>query len=164
MAKRVFFSFHYDDVWRVNQVRNSWVIRDVNEAAGFVDKAEFEGVERQGKRAIESWIDRQLSGTSTTIVLIGSQTAHRPYVQYEILRSYERGNSLLGIQIHTVKDQNAKTDWFSGPNPFEYVQVTGGLFGTTSVASKLSVPIYDWVNDNGREKIATWIAKAPRKT
>lgn len=39
MARRVFFSFHYDrDIVRVSQVRNSWVTRD-REAAGFWDAA-----------------------------------------------------------------------------------------------------------------------------
>jgi hypothetical protein len=46
MARRVFFSFHYDDIWRVNQIRNSWLVTRDGETAGFVDKAEFEIVER----------------------------------------------------------------------------------------------------------------------
>lgn len=63
MARRVFFSFEYSDIWRVNQVRNSWVTRGV-ELAGFLDKAEFEAIERQGDAAIQQWIDRRLIGTS----------------------------------------------------------------------------------------------------
>ncbi len=163
MARRVFFSFHYDDVWRVNQIRNSWVVAGVNEASGFVDKAEFETVERQGKRAVEAWIDRQLNGTSTTIVLIGADTANRPYVQYEILQSYNRGNGLLGITIHNQKDSLGQTGWYAGPNPFSKVEVDGGIWGKTSLSSKLSIPIYDWVNDKGRENIARWIERAPQK-
>ncbi len=39
MARRVFFSFHYErDVWRAGQVRNSWVTKD-REEAGFWDAA-----------------------------------------------------------------------------------------------------------------------------
>lgn len=164
MARRVFFSFHYDDVWRVNQVRKSWMIMRDSETAGFIDKADFETVQRQGQKAIESWIDRQLDGTSTTIVLIGQATADRPYVQYEILKSYDRGNALLGIQIHNMKDAAGQSEWFAGANPFSKVEVSGGLLGKTSIASKLSIPIYDWVNDGGRNNIAAWIERAPRKT
>ena len=37
MARRVFFSFHYErDIWRANVVRNSWLTKD-REAAGFFD-------------------------------------------------------------------------------------------------------------------------------
>ena len=42
MARRVFFSFHYEnDINRSMTVRNSWVTQG-KEAAGFIDKAEFE--------------------------------------------------------------------------------------------------------------------------
>lgn len=49
-------------------VRNSWVTQGV-EKAGFIDKAEFEKVQRQGKKAVENWIDNQLKGTSVTVIL-----------------------------------------------------------------------------------------------
>ena len=162
MARRVFFSFHYADVWRVMQIRNAWVMPSSGEVAGFIDKADFETVERKGRAAIERWIDQQLEGTSATIVLIGAETADRPYVQYEIERSYERGNRLLGIWLDNIKDAAGATSWWRGPNPFDNVNIGGLLFGT-SVASMLNVPIYDWVNDSGRTNISHWIETAPRK-
>ncbi|MET0103262.1 MAG: TIR domain-containing protein [Sedimenticola sp.] len=73
MARKVFFSFHYQrDVRRVVQVRNSWVVRSKGEAQPFYDKADWETVKRTG---IEKWIDNQLSGTSVTVVLIGNETS-----------------------------------------------------------------------------------------
>ena len=69
MARKAFFSFHYEnDVWRANQVRNSWVTKDDTEAAGFIDAADFEKVEKEGEDAIKKWINNQLSGTSMTVV------------------------------------------------------------------------------------------------
>jgi len=163
MAKRVFFSFHYADIWRVNQIRNCWMVLKGSETAGFVDAAEFERVEREGQHAIERWIDRQLDGTSTTIVLIGSETASRRYVQYEIRKSYERRNRLLGIWLNNMKDKNGATSWWRGDNPFEAVQVETSILLARTVANTLNVPIYDWINDDGRQNIATWIDKAPGK-
>lgn len=62
MARRVFFSFHYDnDINRSMTVRNSWVTQG-KEAAGFIDKAEFEQIKRQGDTAVHNWIDKQLEG------------------------------------------------------------------------------------------------------
>jgi hypothetical protein len=55
MARKVFFSFKYDDVSRAMVVRNSWVTK--GSAAGFIDKAEFEEVERKGDKAIQNWIE-----------------------------------------------------------------------------------------------------------
>jgi hypothetical protein len=53
-------------------------------------------------------------------VLIGSQTANRPWINYEIIESVKRGNGLLAIYIHNVKDLNGHTD-FRGQNPFDYI-------------------------------------------
>ena len=68
MARRVFFSFKYkEDVSRAMVVRNSWVAQG-KEAAGFIDAADFEKLEKQGDDAIRNWIDKQLEGTSVTVV------------------------------------------------------------------------------------------------
>ena len=62
----VFFSFDWDDVWRVNQVRNSWVTKGGYAEAGFADSADIETLRRSTDRAIKGWIDRQMEGTSVT--------------------------------------------------------------------------------------------------
>jgi len=52
MARRTFFSFHYErDAWRAGQVRNSWVTQD-REAAGFWDAAGWEEVKRKGSNGL----------------------------------------------------------------------------------------------------------------
>ena len=54
MARKVFFSFHYErDAQRAAVVRNHAVTKDGDEAAGYVDKAAWESIERQGDAAIE---------------------------------------------------------------------------------------------------------------
>src|SRR5688500_16738359 len=107
MARRAFFSFHYErDAWRAGQVRNAYVTQD---AAGSVDYADWEAVKSRGDAAIKKWIDDQLVGTSVTVVLIGAETATREYVQYEIRQSIARGNGLLGIYIHNVKNSSGQT-------------------------------------------------------
>jgi hypothetical protein len=88
MATRVFFSFHYErDIWRASQIRNSWVTKPDREAAGFWDAAAWEEVKKKGEEAIKRWIDKQLGGTSVTVVFIGAETSERKYVQYEINQS-----------------------------------------------------------------------------
>ena len=124
MARRAFFSFHYErDVWRAGQVRNSWVSKDCEEA-GFWDAASWEEVKKKGNPAIEKWIDDQLKGTSVTVVLIGAQTSTREYVGYEIKQSHVKGNCMLGIYIHSMKDSSGQTDT-NGNNLFENWQASG---------------------------------------
>jgi hypothetical protein len=117
MARRTFFSFHYErDAWRAGQVRNCWVTQD-RESAGFWDAAAWEAVQKKGDAAIEKWIDDQLSGTSVTVVLIGAETSERKYVGTEIVKSYNKGNGMLGVYIHNMKDANGWTA-VKGKDPF----------------------------------------------
>lgn len=160
MARRVFFSFHYErDIWRVNQVRHTWVTKDSIEEAGYIDAADFEEVERQGKEAIQRWIDKQLEGTSVTVVLIGNETASREYVNYEIKKSHERGNGLLGIYIHNQEDSNGKID-IKGKNPFDnfYIEQNG-----RKVYLSEMYPTYDWVNNYGYKNFGDWVESAARQ-
>jgi hypothetical protein len=156
MSRRVFFSFHYErDVWRVGQIRNSWITQD-REAAGFVDAAEWEEVKRDGESAIHRWIDDNLHGTSVTVVCIGAETAQRKYVQYEIQQSYSRGNGLLGLRIHNLKDRVGQTD-VAGDNPFRRLTDDRSVW---RLPLSESVPVYDWVNDNGYSNLGRWIEAA----
>ena len=82
MARKVFYSFHYDnDISRVMAVRNRWVTYGGQMASAILDKADFESLKLQGNSAVKRWIDKQMDGTSVTIVLIGEQTLNRPFVQ-----------------------------------------------------------------------------------
>jgi len=157
MARRVYFSFHYErDVWRANQVRNSWVTKADREAAGFWDAAQFEQVKKQGPDAIKRWIDKNLEGTSVTGVLAGAETSDREWVQYEIQQSLNKGNGLLCIRIHNMKDKDGNTD-VKGDNPLDNFTVEQN--GKEVPLSQI-YPTYDWVNDNGYENIGDWTEQA----
>ena len=158
--RKVFFSFDWDDVWRVNQVRNSWVAKGSYTSAGFVDSARIEQVKRATDRAIKDWIDEQLEGTSVTCVLIGSYTYLSEWVKYEIEQSIEKGNGLLGVYIHNVKDRTGNTET-EGKDPFRE------QFGWVTVsAGNLSYPCcsyYDWIVNKGYQNLVDWIEKAAKQ-
>lgn len=157
MARRVFFSFHYEeDISTSMTVRNSWVIKG-KEAAGFVDKAEFEKVKKQGNSAVYNWIDRQLKGTSVTVVLIGKETLNRKFVQYEIIKSIERGNAIIGVYVHRLKgfkpnysldkcDKHTIIGKYSNGNPIYFDDICDG--------------IYDYRLDDGYNNLGRWINRA----
>ena len=115
-GRRVFFSFHYKgDVWRASNARNAGQF-DARAAAGWSDASLWEKTKQKGPEAIRSLIDDGLEGTSVTAVLIGAHTAQRDWVTYEIEQSIERGNGLLGVRIHTMRDQHGKRS-SRGPVP-----------------------------------------------
>lgn len=159
MARRVFFSFHYErDAWRVSQVRNSWIIRGKREAQPFYDGAKWESIKKQGDAAVKKWIEEQLKGCSVTVVLIGAETADRKYVRHEIQRSHELGKGMLGIYIHNLKDSCGHSD-SKGKNPFDNVYMTGN--GSKQFSGLYST--YDWIEDNGYRNIASWVEQAAPK-
>lgn len=144
MARRVYFSFHYDDIWKVNQIRNSHVVEGCS-AAGFIDSSLWEEVKRKGDTAIKKAIEEGLNGTSVSCVLIGRKTWARKYVNYEIRRSIERGNGLLGIYIDKIKSKSGQTEQ-RGPIP--------------KLLKESGAPIYVW----NRNKFADWVSDAARKS
>ena len=119
------FSFHYQDVidFRANVVRNHWMTKPGREEAGYFDASVWETARRQGENALKRLINSALAYTSNTCVLIGSQTYARPWVRYEILKSFRRGNHLFGVHINGIKSRSGTTKDL-GPNPLEYVGVT----------------------------------------
>lgn len=145
MARKIFFSFHYaKDAQRVATVRNSNIIGNF-EKSPFYDKAEWETIKRNGDSAIQNWIDKQLLGTSVTVVLIGTETYMRRWVKYEIAKSIELGKGLIGVHINGIKDWAGKTENL-GKNPLPEGYLT-----------------YKWNADNGAAKLAQWVETAAVK-
>ena len=131
MAKRVFFSFHHDDVksFRANVVRQHWVTKPNREAAGFFDASIWEKAKKTGSVAIKRMINSGLKNTSNTCVLIGTGTYLRPWVRYEIFKSMALGNHVFGVHINGIKDKNQQTKNL-GKNPFDYVGIKYNEEGT----------------------------------
>ncbi|HET7175979.1 MAG TPA: TIR domain-containing protein [Gammaproteobacteria bacterium] len=161
MPRKIFFSFHYQrDSWRVNQVRNSWLTHGT--ANSFIDAAAWETIRRKGAKSIKGWIDRQLEGTSVTVVLIGQETSDREYVLYEIERSYDLGKGLLGIYIHQLKNEDGDSDFWAGANPFTKIELKPTWWFEELFPPTLadSIHTYDWVDDDGYENMPAWIENA----
>jgi hypothetical protein len=144
----VFFSFHYgNDVWRANQVRNSNVVHGAD-VAGFFDHSEYLEAKKKSDEGIRRMILRHLKNTTVTVVLIGKETAERPWVRYEIAKSVEQGNGLVGVRIHHLKDQKGDSAWFAGDTP--------------AVPRGVEFPVYDW--DKDTKRFAAEIEAAGRRS
>ena len=122
MARRVFFSFHNQDVidFRANVVRKHWMMKPDREEAGFFDASIWENAKKHGDSSVKKLVNDGLDNTSVTCVLIGSQTYARRWVRYELLKSFKRGNKILGVHINSIKGKDSQVK-LSGPNPLEYV-------------------------------------------
>lgn len=159
MARRIFFSFHYQrDHWRVQQVRQSWRFREGNEAQPFYDHADWEKVKRGGDAAIQKFIDDNLKGSSATVILAGTETAGRKWVNYEIKKSYEDRKGLLVVRIHGLKNQYQQTSTL-GKNPLDdwTIERNGQKVKLSSIFKT-----YDWLTNNGNANLSAWVEEAIR--
>ena len=149
---RVFFSFHYArDAWRVAQVRNN--------CAQSLIANDWESAKLGSSPSIAHWIEVQMGAAACTLVLIGSETSAREWVNYEICKSWNDGKGILGIYIHPLHDQFAKQSSL-GANPFE--RFATDEFRLSDVVKTYEPRDYDqrdlcsYINRN----IASWIEDA----
>ena len=108
MTRRVFFSFDYRFVWKVNQIRGLPNVIG-SSAAGFHDASLWEESKKKGDKEIKKMIDKGLENTTVTVVCVTHGTSSRKYINYEIEKSLERGNGLVAVQIHHLEDQAGNT-------------------------------------------------------
>ena len=158
MARRAFYSFHYvPDNWRASQIRNMGVI-DGNKPATDND---WEAVKKGGDVSIKKWIDDQLDGRSCTVVLIGSETAGRKWINYEIEKSWNEGKGVLGIHVHNLKNSDGKQS-SKGKNPFETFTMKKDQSKLSNIVKTNDPPytdskkVYDHININ----LSDWIESA----
>lgn len=136
MVKRVYFAFHYQDVtdFRANVVRKHNFLGGV-QAAGYYDHSIWEEAKKTNPVALKRLINSELEGTSVTAVLIGSDTWARRWVRYEIVKSIERGNRVIGVHINAIKGRDQMTR-VSGPNPFSNLGLEISADGTRATPTE----------------------------
>ena len=141
MARSSFVSFHYQrDHWRVQQILQMGAL----DGQAVLPAQDWEAVKRRGDAAIHAWINEQMNYKQAVIVMIGNETAGRPFVQYEIKRAWQIKKPMLGVMIHGLKDSSQRTD-VAGPNPFKQ-------FGFSDSAKTYAdyVPVFDPASFTGK--------------
>ena len=128
-------------------VRNIGIIEG-NRSASDND---WETVKKGGEEEIKRWIKEQIKYRSCTVVLVGSNTANRKWINYEISESWNAGMGVVGIHIYGLKDKDGYIS-NKGENPFEYVSLGRDGISLSSVvkcytpAGTNSTERYDWIS------------------
>jgi hypothetical protein len=94
------------------------------------------------------------------VVLVGKETAQRPWVDYEIRKAWNDGLGVVGIRIHGLKGFTEQTT-IAGLNPFESIALKSGaklsskvsLINPTGANSK---EVYNTIVNN----IEPWVEEA----
>lgn len=149
MARSCFYSFHYvPDNWRVATVRSIGSIEGNKPATD----NDWESVASAGETAIKNWIANQMKGRSCTVVMVGTNTANRKWINHEIVKSWDKGMGVVGIHIHGLKNSDGKVS-AKGKNPFSFIG-----YGDTGKKLSSIVKCYDPAGSNSAERYA-WIKK-----
>ena len=158
MARRVFYSFHYKpDNWRASQVRNMGVIEGNRPCSD----NDWEKITQGGDEKIKKWIAEQLDGKSCVVVLIGSNTAGRKWIDHEIVKGWNDGKAIVGVYVHNLQDSNQNQST-KGSNPFASIKYGDSGKMLSSIVKAYDPPystsknVYDYVKTN----LADWVEEA----
>ncbi len=158
MARKCFYSFHYKpDNWRVSKIRNIGVVEG-NKPASDND---WETITKGGDKKIKDWIAEQMKGRTCAVILAGSNTADRKWINHEIVKSWDNNMGVFVIYIHNITDRNGK-QCSKGSNPLYYVTHGPTKKRLSTIAKAYDPPrttskgVYSYIEDN----IEDWIEEA----
>lgn len=123
--RKVYFSFHFDDIMRVNNGRQAWKIDhpDAPEMRSFYDSSLWENRQLDSPESLKALIRDGVEHTSAVCVLVGSQTWSRRWVRYEIARAVIDGRGLLAVHLNNLPHHITRRPDLCGANPLAYLGV-----------------------------------------
>lgn len=156
MVRKVFFSFHFDnDFWRTHTVRNMGSL----DGQTLATPNKWEELKRTSDQAVRDWIATNMKGKSCLVVLNGSDTAGRKWINYEIKKAWEDGRGVVGIHVNKLKHSDG-TQSQKGSNPFSNIIANGySLSGIPKLwipGGSTSKEAYNSISNN----IEDWIEEA----
>jgi hypothetical protein len=139
--RKAFFSFHFDDVMRVNNVRNAWKIDHPDNALmrSFYDSSLWESKKLEGDASVKDLIRQGVQYTSAVCVLIGADTWSRRWVKYEIARSLVDERGLLAVHLNSLNHHQRRQPDPLGYNPLHLLGVYKSPTGKFQIYEKRNV-------------------------
>lgn len=124
--RRAYFAFHFDDIMRVNNVRNAWKIDhpDAPNNRSFLDSSLWESQKLEGDDALKRLIREGVEYSSAVCVLVGTETCRRRWVRYEVARSVIDRRGLLAVHINGLNHHVRLRPCPLGENPLNYLGIT----------------------------------------
>jgi len=122
---------------------------------------DWEKITKGGDDSIKEWIAGQIDGKSCVVVLIGSDTAGRKWISYEIERGWTDKKGLVGIYVHNLLDSHQNPSP-KGGNPFNYLTFRNTNKKLSSTVKAYDPPytdsrhVYDYIKTN----LNAWVEEA----
>jgi hypothetical protein len=123
MGRRVYFAFDFDDVARIEIVRQSGKVglRETIQR-GFYDRAVWESRALKNESGLLALMREAVRNSTTVCVLSGANTWRSRWVKYEIARAVIEERGLLAIHIDDIEPNRAAPER-PGLNPLHVMGV-----------------------------------------
>jgi len=110
-ARKVYFAFDFDDLARVNEVRQSGKVglRETIQR-GFYDRAVWESRAAKNEAGLLALMRDAVKNSSTVCVLVGPDTWRSRWVKYEIARAAIEERGLLAVNLNGIEPSRGMPD------------------------------------------------------
>jgi hypothetical protein len=138
IKRKAYFAFKFDDVMRVNNVRNAWRSDrpDTLLFPSFCDSSIWERSRSEGDETLKKLMREGVQGTSAVCVLIGSETWQSRWVKYEIVRAVIDERGLLSVHLNNLNHHERHVPDLLGPNPLDFIGICRNQDGNCYIYEK----------------------------
>ena len=119
-----------------------WLAGAGTEATPFLTRRQLMGMIEDGIPSIYAWVEAEIARCDASVVLIGSMSSGRHFMEYEIAQSIRQHKPMIGVRIHGIPHGDTQGS-AAGENP---------LFPM--------FPVYDWLEDDGPANLHAWVQAA----
>jgi hypothetical protein len=140
VLRKVYFAFAFDDIIRVNNVRNHGKIGprvSVNPRM-FRDRSIWERRDISNEENLKTLMRNGMRYSSVVCVTIGSKTWLSRWAKYEIARAIVDDKGLFAVHINSINHNQTKAPDLPGVNPLHII----GVWNTLHIMGV-------WKNENG---------------
>jgi hypothetical protein len=125
MSRLAYFAFDFDDLMRVNNVRQSGKIgpRTHQGSRGFKDRSVWEKSSARTKTGLKMFMQRAVKGSGLVCVLIGTDTWKSFWVRYEIALAVIGERGLLAVDLNSLRHHDRQVTDPLGVNPLQFMGV-----------------------------------------
>ena len=125
IKRKVYFAFDFDDLFRVNNVRQAWKI-DHPDGAGmrsFYDRSIWESRNIKDEKTLKNLMRNAVQYSSAVCVLVGTNTWKSRWVKYEIARAVIDVRGLVAVHINGLNHVKRRMPDQLGYNPLHLMGI-----------------------------------------
>jgi hypothetical protein len=143
VRRMAYFAFDFDDVIRVNNVRQTGKIgfRVSPHSRGFLDRSVWESRKINTSPGLKQLMQQAMKFSSVVCVLVGTNTWFSRWVRYEIAQAVVGERGLFAIDLNSIDHNHRKAPDLLGVNPLNFMGVRKDERGAWHLVERLPVEL-----------------------